>query len=662
MTDFLNRGFHLPPEQQAIRDKCFHPSGTFTEFPKEEVEISIPERFEKIVRLYPCRLAIQSDDHRFTYEQLNHLANRIAHALLSRSERKEERIALLLESDAPMIAAILGGLKAGKIYVPLDPSLPRARIAYILDDAQAALVITNTRYLSFARELTQNRLPLVNLDDLDPALSTENPGILISPDTLTWILYTSGSTGQPKGVVQTHRNVLHFVRNYTNTLHICPDDRFTLLFACSANGAAHETFSSLLNGATLHPYNVKGKGTKGMADWLVRDQITCYCSVPTVYRYFLETVTTRESFPHLRLIKLVGEPVSKRDVELYQRHFSPDCIFINRLGSTETGSIRWYFIDKHTRIDGNVVPVGYPVEDNDVRLLDDRGHDVQPGEIGEIAVKSHYLTPGYWGKPDLTGAVFIPTAEDARTYRTGDIGRMASDGCLLCLGRKDSQVKIRGHRVEIAEIEMALLNLGTIKAAVVIAKGDRADDFRLVAYLIPQEHPAPRVSKLRHALAKTLPEHMIPTTFVFLDQFPLAPNGKLDRKGLPEPTNSRPDLDASFVAPTNSAEEQLASIWAEVLSLDQIGIDDNFFDLGGHSLAATRVVSHVIKMFQLEVPLQSLFQAPTIAKMAAVITEHQGKRLGEEELTSILTELESLTDEEAQKLLSDQTGTGQTRD
>ena len=262
MTD---RVFKLPPEQEAIRAKCFHPSGAFVEFTKDEIEQSIPERFEKVVLRYPDRVAVESAKHQLTYDALNRVANRIAHAILAGRSPGVEQVALLLETDAPVIAAILGVLKTGKIYVPLDSSLPRARLAYILENSQAALLITNSKNQSFALELSQDRIPIINLDALDPSLPTDNPAVSLSPDTTAWILYTSGSTGQPKGVVQSHRNGLHFVRTYANGLHICPDDRLTLLFTCSANGGAHDMLSALLNGASLYPYNVKDKGPAAIA-------------------------------------------------------------------------------------------------------------------------------------------------------------------------------------------------------------------------------------------------------------------------------------------------------------------------------------------------------------------------------------------------------------
>ena len=661
MSDSSKPQFTLPPEQQAIRGKCFHPSGKFVEFPIEDVETSIPERFERIVRMYPDRLAVKSAHQELTYAELNNWANQIAHALLAYSDKQEEPIALLLETDAPAIAAILGILKAGKMYVPMDSTLPHARLAYILEDSQAGLLITNSTNVGLARELAQSRVAVINLDELDPGLSTENPAALISPRTLTWILYTSGSTGLPKGVVQNHRNVLHYVRNYTNSLHICTDDRLTLLFSLSANAAAHNTFDALLNGASLHPFHVKEEGPARTSAWLRRDQLTIYASAPTVFRLFVESLTADQRFPHLRVIKLMGEAVAKGDVELYRKYFSPECVLINRLGSTETGTIRWFFIDKKTPIDGNVVPVGYPVEDNEILLLDDKGREVQAESGGEIAVESSYLTPGYWRKPELTAGVFLQAEAGSRIYRTGDMGRMGPDGQLHYLGRKDSQIKIRGQRVEIAEIEMALLNLGAIQAAVVRARKEPSDDYRLVAYLVAKEKPAPTVSKLRRALADTLPEHTIPATFVVLDALPVAPNGKLDRKALPDPENCRPELDHAYVAPRTAVENQLARIWAEALSLDGVGVYDNFFELGGHSLAAMRVVSRVIQTFQLELQVKALFDSPTVAEMAILITQNESKRASEVDLAQMLRELEAMTEEEVQKLLTDE-NTGSARD
>jgi acyl carrier protein len=315
-------------------------------------------------------------------------------------------------------------------------------------------------------------------------------------------------------------------------------------------------------------------------------------------------------------------------------------------------NFRKFFMDKETPITGGVVPVGYAVEDNEVLLLDEAGHAVGFNHIGEIAVKSRYIAPAYWRRPDLTTATFLPDPEggNARTYRTGDLGLMLPDGCLLHLGRKDFQVKIRGHRIELAEVEMALLDRGDIKEAVVVAREDHPGDLRLVAYLVPVSHPAPTVSDLRCLLQAKLPDYMIPAAFVMLDALPLTPNGKVDRHALPAPGSARPSLASPFVVPRTPTEDRLAQIWAEVLSLERVGIHDNFLDLGGHSLLAMQIASRAHDTFHVEVPLQSLFEVATVADMAAVIAEHQMKTVGDAALASLLTEVEELSDDRAQRL------------
>jgi len=645
----------LPLEQQAIRAKCFHPSGVFAEFRKEDIEQSIPNRFEQMVARYPDRVAVKTMTHMLTYDELNRLSNRIAQAILPRCGEGNEPIALVLENDAPMIAAILGVLKTGKLYVPLDPLLPRTRATYILEDSQAGLIVTNNKNLLLVNELAKKALPVISIDDLDNSLSAEPLDLSISPDTLAWMLYTSGSTGQPKGVIQNHRNVLHFVMNYTNGFHLCSEDRLTVLSSFSANAGNHDIFTALLNGASLYPLDIKEVGVGRLADWLVQHEITIYHSVPTVFRHFLESLAEETKFPDLRVIRFGGEPASKRDVELYKKYFGQDCILVNRLGSTETGTVRWYFINKDTQVKGNMVPVGYPAEDNEIVLLDDAGNEVGFDNIGEIAVKSRYITPGYWRRPDLTEAAFSSDPEGGveRIYRMGDLGRLQADGCLVHLGRKDLQVKVRGHRIEVAEVEMALLDHPIVKEAVVVAREDQAGERRLVAYLLPTAQPVPPVNELRSFLNERLPDYMIPSAWVFLDAFPLAPNGKVDRLALPAPGGTRPVLDAAFVSPRTPVEEALASIWAEVLGLDQVGIHDNFLALGGHSLMATQVISRVREAFHIEIPLRILFEKPTIGELAVVITERQAEGAGEGNLARMMTELDALSDEEAEQLLAD---------
>jgi len=641
----------LPPEQHAIRAKCFHSSGTFVEFPRDEVEQSISERFERIAWKYPDRIAVKTRNQQLTYLELNNAANCLAQAILARWGTGQEPVALLFPKGASLIVAILGVLKSGKMFMLLDPTLPHARLRYMLADSQASLIVTNDEYCALATAMAQ-KMRCLNIDDMNSSLCGEAPQISRTPNDFAYVLYTSGSTGQPKGIVENHRNLLHYIMTETNDLHICAEDRLTFIAS-----QGRDIFRAVLNGAAVYPLEIRQDGLSSLARWLIEEEITIYNSVAPAFRDFVNTLTGVEQFPHLRLIKLMGETVYRRDVELYRKHFSDRCIFVNWYGPNEAGLLSHYLVDKALHITSSAVPVGHAAKDKEILILDEDGNDLGVQQPGEIAVRSRYMSPGYWRRPDLTRTAFaaVSSEDTERLYRTGDIGSMGPDGCLMYLGRKDSQVKIRGNRVEIAEVEMALIDLDVVREAAVVAREDIPGDKRLVAYIVASTAFAPTVSALRGALATKLPGYMIPSAFVFLTELPVIGIGKVDRNALPAPASSRPALDEPYVPPGTPLEEELLRIWAEVLSLDQVGIHDNFFDLGGHSLAATRVVSQVIKKFQLELPLQSLFRSPTIAEMAAVIMEHQGKRLGEKDLDRMLGELESLSDEEVQRLLADET-------
>ena len=624
----------------SARSKCFHPGGRFVEFRREEIEQSIPERFEKIAREFSERPAIKSRNYSLTYDELNRFSNRVAQAIIGQRGTKQEPVVLLMEHDAPVVAGILGVLKAGKFYAPLDPSLPHSRIEYILGDLRAGCILTNSKNLSLTQSLTGSALQVINIDELDDLPDT-NPGIAIPPDYLSWVIYTSGSTGNPKGVMQTHRNVLHFMMNYTNGLHICAHDRLTLLYSFSVNGGSHDICAALLNGAALLPLDLKAEGFSDLGQWLIAEKMTIYHSVPTVFRQFVETLTGEDEFADLRVLRLGGEPVYKRELNLFKKYFSKDCILVNRLGSSETGSLRMYFTDKDTQISGNLVPVGYPVSDNEIMFLDDAGKQMA-GDEGEIAVRTRYVSPGYWGRSDLTDAAFLPDAADSekRIYRTGDLGRLLPDGCLLHLGRKDFFVKVRGYRVDTDEIEAALVEYPGIKEAVVVARNNNSGNEQLVAYSVPTIRPGPDVSVLRTFLREKLPEYMIPAAFVTLDAMPLTATRKIDRTALPEPSTSRPQIATAYAEPKTPTELELAKIWAEVLSVDQVGIHDDFLALGGHSLAATRIISQVVSVFRLQLPLRALFDAPTVATMAVIIAGKQ--KASEEDLRKLLSEIDSL--------------------
>lgn len=641
----------LPAEQRRIRDRCYHPTGTFIEFEKDETEQSIPARFEQQVRKYPDKLAVKSRSHELTYDELNNTANRLARSILAKCGEEQEQIALLLDHDLPIVIAILGILKAGEVYVPLDPEYPRARIQYILEDSEASLIVTNNQNLTLAVELSGGARQILNIDELDTTIPDENLDFSISPDALVYILYTSGSTGQPKGVMDSHRNVLHYVLDRTNVCHFSVEDRIPLLLSCSFSGSVTPIFNALLNGAGLYLYGVREQGLSGVADWLMQEEITVFLGSQVV-RETMGTLKGNEALPRIRLIFWGAMPLYKKDVELYKRHFSNECVLVNALSATEAKSISLYFMDKQTQISDSVVPTGHAAEETEIILLDDEGNEVGVGHVGEIAVRSRYMSPGYWRRPELTESRFLtdPDGGPERTYLTGDLGRKLADGCLIHLGRKDFQVKVRGHRVEVLEVESALLDIDNIKETVVTLHEYQPGDQRLVGYFTPNQQPAPGVAMIRRALAAALPDYMVPSTFVMLDALPLTPNGKVDRSRLPEPGGARPELDSSYVAPRTPTEEKLAEIWAGVLCLDKVGIADSFLDLGGHSLLATQVISRVITDFEVELPLQSLFGAPTVADMGLAITQSQAEKAGQADVERMLADLETLSEAQVDRL------------
>jgi acyl-coenzyme A synthetase/AMP-(fatty) acid ligase/thioesterase domain-containing protein len=496
----------------------------------------------------------------------------------------------------------------------------------MIEDSGTSLILVDERNLALARALSSGGRTVLNIERLEQSVPNQNPLVAITPDTPAYIFYTSGSTGKPKGVGDNHRNVLHNIMRYTNALRICVDDRLTLLQSASFSGSVSSLFCSLLNGATVYPYDMFGEGIgSALADWLNREGITIYHSVPVIFRSFL---VDDSRFPSVRVIRLEGDVASKVDVALFKKHFGPRCILVNGLGATETGICRQYFIGKDTEVPGSIVPIGYATQDMDALLLNEDRNEVNPGEIGEIAIKSEYLAVGYWRNPELAREKFLhdPGEPDKRIYLTGDMGRMRDDGCLEYLGRKDFGTKIRGHRVEPAEVESALLDLDGVREAVVMTREDRSGEARLVAYVVPSSGLAPLPGVWRRTLVQKLPDFMVPTSYVVMEKLPLNSNNKVDRRLLPAPAEVR--TVHSALPPRNETERQLVALWEDLLSVRPIGVNENFFDLGGDSLLAVRMLVHTEAMFRKTSLQPSLvFEAPTIEELAAflqreVIAQH----------------------------------------
>jgi acyl-coenzyme A synthetase/AMP-(fatty) acid ligase/acyl carrier protein len=410
-------------------------------------------------------------------------------------------------------------------------------------------------------------------------------------------------------------------------------------------------FFALLNGASLLPFDVQRNGINRIPQWLLEEKITFLPISPSLFRNVCENLTGNEKFPNLRLLRVGSETARKTDVELYRKYFSSDCVMFNALNSSEAGVLRFFFINHNTEIAEPEVPAGYPLEDKEILLLDDSGREVGYNTTAEIVVRSRYLSPGYWRNPELTATKFKddPQGGGSRLYFSGDLGLMLPDGCLVLKGRKDFRVKIRGYGVEIAEVENALCEHSKVKEVVVVArKNDLGEDY-LIAYFTTSDREAVCANELRAFLKSRFPNYMIPSRFILRERLPLTPRGKIDRQALPDPGKSRPEIGTPYVAARTPIEKQLAEIWAEVLSVDRVGIQDDFFDLGGHSLAAAKIIARVIQGFQLELPVTALFDSPTVTDMATVIVANETKRASERDLVRMLNEVEVMSDEEAMR-------------
>jgi amino acid adenylation domain-containing protein len=630
----------LPPEQELIRAKCFHPSGTFVEFTTEDLEQSIPSRFEKMVRLYHGRIAVKSQTGILTYEALNATANRIAHRLLRQCGDKPEPIALLAEHDELTVAAMMGILKAGKICMPLDPSHSRERFAFTLKDSQAKTVVVSTKNRDRLMGLADALSCVGSDDERNAALPAENPRGLMSPDGLAYIEYTSGSTGEPKGIMQSHRVKLHRVRRNTNSLHICALDRIALFSYLVTAWGSQASLNALLNGATLALFDLKEQGILPLAGWLRSEGISIYASTPTLFRSLANTLSDPNPFPEIRCVRINGERIRRGDVDIFKQHFSPGCILEVSFAASETGTFCQYFLDKQSAIVGDTVPVGYPEDRMELLILNDARDNVGAGVSGEIAIKSPCCSIGYWRRPEETAAKFLvdPSRSDQRIFMTGDLGRLQPNGCLEYLGRKDFLVKIRGYRVELGEIEEALRTCDGVQAAVVVLSRTEGKEERLIGYVLGNEKTPISEVALRHDLERKLPPYMVPARIIVLDAIPTTATGKIDRQALPDPDQFTLPQAAPYTAPTSYVEQRLTEIWAEVLSVDRVGIHDNFFELGGHSLLAMRIISKVHDALGTAVSMRSFFDAPTVAELAGVIeTELRSKQIPERSLIDSAT-------------------------
>lgn len=589
---------------------------SFVEFSRSEIEQSLTDRFASIVKDSPGALAIRDAVRCWTYRELDLDANGVSRIIASRLGTRFGFVALLFKPGGAMVAAMIGVLKSGKAYVPLDPAQPVRRLGSIVKDVGAEAILADESCLELARSLGTG----LTIIDAREVLGADCPlDVARQPDSLAYVLYTSGTTGTPKGVAQNDRNVLHFIATYSNALQIDRTQKVSLLASYAFDASVMDIYGALLNGASLHILDMGSGGFESTRRWLCDQEITVWHCTPTVFRHVLSGSAERMASA-IKIVVLGGEEAVGLDLELLRDRLPRDCLLVNGLGPTESTLALQYCVSSTAHPEAGRLPVGYPVEATKVVLLDSSGRENE--FVGELAIGSKFVAIGYWRHAAMTAERFVPSPFGAgeRLYRTGDLARWREDGALEYLGRIDRQIKIHGLRIELGEIEAALRQHPSVRQAAAAVREVGNGEKRLIAYLV--EHEGTTIGKrtVQDHLRHRLPGYMVPWTLVVLRELPLTRNQKVDYRALPEPKDWAAD---PVVAPRSPTERLLAEIWAELLHRDGFGLDHHFFEVGGDSLLAMRLVGRIREAFQMELPLRTLFESPTLGELAKRIEAAQ---------------------------------------
>jgi amino acid adenylation domain-containing protein len=598
-------------------------NNTQRDYPRVEC---IHQVFERQVSQTPDATAVKCGDQVLTYRELNARANQLGHRLQKSKVSAGTLIGVYLDRSADMVTAFLAILKAGGAYVPLDPGYPAERLSWMIQDTRMPVILTSAELKS---ELPESGATVICLDSEWASIQDEPrqlPPNISTPESIAYVIYTSGSTGKPKGVMVPHKGVTRLVLD-TDYVQIKSADKIAQASNASFDAATFEIWGALLNGATL--IGISKDVVLSPADFatsLRANEISVLFLTTALFNQLARE--TPGIFSTLDTVLFGGEAVDPKWVQAVLE-CKPPRRLLHVYGPTENTTFSTWHPVHHADEETLTVPIGRPIANSTLYILDRNMRPVPIGITGEIYVGGDGLALGYWESPELTASKFVPNPFDSlhhtRLYKTGDLGRFDANGNVEFIGRIDHQVKLRGFRIELGEIEAVLAKLPGVSEAVVTVREDTPGDRRLVAYLVPAGAP-PSTSELKALLRAHLPDHMIPSAFVFMEEFPLTPNEKIDRKALPKPDQTRPDLEDNYISPRDQTEEQLCAIWESILSVRPIGMDDNFFDLGGHSLLAVKLFSQIEKTFGRKLPLATLFRAPTIEQIARVLKEQPNQK------------------------------------
>ncbi len=626
----------------------------------------LPQMFETQVEKTPDAVAVVFENEKLTYQALNQRANQLAYHLKNAGVKPEALAGVYLERPVDVIVSLLAIFKAGGVYLPLDPTYPKDRLNYMIEDSQVPVIITQQELIDV---LSQNSAKFINLDEDFETIAgqrIENPPSLTDGENAAYMIYTSGSTGKPKGVQISYSAIANHCLNMKSFFDLSSSDHVLQFASFNFDASLEQILPTLIAGAQLV--------LRGVDVWSpdefrkrIKDYGLTVINPPTAYwRQLVQEWTEAADdalTSQLKLVIVGGDLMSAENVKKWHEASMDSVSLLNAYGPTEATITSTIFnvpatgeAEKYS----HGVPIGRPTALRTVYILDNNFNPVPIGVPGELYIGGPCLARGYFNRPDLTADRFIPDPNSkdagARLYKTGDLVRFLPDGNIDFLGRVDNQVKVRGFRIELGEIESVLSQDSAVDEVVVTAPEEKLGGKQLAAYLTLKkraDEEEKNSAYFRNFLREKLPEYMIPSIFMILDEMPRTPIGKINRKALPAPDMDRAAMENSYVAPRNSVEEMIAELWAEALQVKRVGIRDNFFDLGGHSLMATQIISRLRQEFQVDFPLRRLFETPTIESLALAIAECQAEQAEEGDVDDMLAEIEGLSDEEVEQLLKE---------
>lgn len=598
------------------------------QIPILNIDQSIVERFDFIASTFADKLAIRDGDNDLSYRSLQEKANVIANQILSLGS-DQKQIAFFLSFGSNQMVSILGIIKSGCAYVPLDTSWPAHRIEFAIKDSSSAAIITDNANYGQIKALSGNR-NIIIIDEIDFSKNTHQPEKYPVADDVIHILYTSGSTGEPKGVFTSHRNQLHFLKRFSEYIRISPDDIFAYYFSVGFSAHAMQLLGSLLNGATLVMYNLKKFGFPGLAEFFTKEGITVCLMIPSVLRHFKATLDKGFKIDKLRTLMIGGETLYFNDIQQIQKHLKPHTEIINIYASTEMFLACAFRIKDDTILKQNIIPIGDPVDGIKIEIQNKDGKQCEAHQVGEMIIFSQYAALGYWNKPELTAQNF-PTQEKLRRFNSRDMAYKNTDGNIVHVGRSDSMIKIRGQRVDLGEIENTLLYSDNIQEVASVLKEDPLGNKVIVAYFVCRPSRKVDMEELNNALIKRLPDFMIPKFLVELDSLPKTDSGKTDYLSLPDPDWERSSDKKEFKHASNPIEDQLVLIFEKHFEVYQIGVQENILQAGYDSLKLFVAFDSIEKTFGIKIDLDSFLENPTIEALAVEIKNLKESKHDQEE-------------------------------